>query len=66
MDYHFNYSKCFKRPAIHWIILIAIAMVCISTPIAPGRESAKVFRAGAYAIDITPLELPVIWSDAHQ
>jgi len=60
MCYHFNCSQYFKRSMIRWVILAVMAMVCISTPIAPGKESAKVFRAGAYAIDITPLELPVI------
>jgi len=45
---------------IRWIILAVITMECILTPIAPGKEPAEIFRAGAFAIDITPLELPVI------
>jgi len=51
-----------------WILAIAIASIAwtwASTSLAAeteqqGKEPAKVFRAGAYAIDITPLELPVL------
>ncbi|MBN2313441.1 MAG: hypothetical protein JXM79_05890 [Sedimentisphaerales bacterium] len=60
MYYHFTCSTYLKHPMIRWVILAVIAITCISTPIAPGNEPDKVFRAGAYAIDITPLELPVL------
>ena len=56
----FNYSGYFKRPMIHLAVLAVIAIVCISTPVALGEEPAEVFRAGVFAIDITPLELPVL------
>jgi len=62
--YRSRYSKC----KMAWILAIAIASIAwtwASTSLAAeteqqGKEPAKVFRAGAYAIDITPLELPVL------
>ena len=36
------------------LIIVVIALLCVS------EAPARVFRAGAFAIDITPLELPVI------
>ena len=51
---------CFthSRYTPQWVIYVVVmfAIVCASAPIAP----AKVFRAGAFAMDITPKELPVI------
>jgi hypothetical protein len=54
---HSRYSIC------KIIQIIALVIAAISLTLAPataGQEPAKVFRAGAFAIDITPLELPVI------
>ncbi len=49
------------------IAAIAIAWTCVPTSMATntesgqqGKEPAKILRAGAYAIDITPLEFPVL------
>jgi len=60
------YSKC----KMAWIVALAAAAIAwtwASTsltadtePGQEGKEPAKVFRAGAYAIDITPLEFPVL------
>jgi neutral ceramidase len=60
MYYRFHCSKYSKRPMIRWITFVIILMLCVSTSVAPGKEPDKIFRAGAYAIDITPLELPVL------
>jgi hypothetical protein len=69
MYHHFDrswYSKC-KMAWIVALAVIAIAWTWTSTSLAAdtgsgqqGKEPAKVFRAGAYAIDITPLEFPVL------
>lgn len=40
--------------------LLVVALALAWVPATTGAESAKVFRAGAFAIDITPLELPVL------
>lgn len=40
-------------------LLVAVLWTCIQ-PAAAEEKNAPVFRAGAFAIDITPLELPVI------
>lgn len=42
------------------VAFVVVTILIISTPIAPGKERTKVFQAGAFAIDITPLELPVL------
>lgn len=56
-----HYSQ--KKARVVALIIVAIAW--ISTPAAPAGNSAgekptKMFRAGAFAIDVTPLELPVV------
>ena len=56
MYHRFTRSQYSKHQRVCVVALAVIAIVCASTPIAP----AKVFRAGAFAIDITPLELPVL------
>jgi neutral ceramidase len=57
---HFSWSQYSKR-----VVALAVAvLVCAWAPIAPaahkGEEPSEVFRAGAFAIDITPPELPVL------
>jgi len=54
MYQHFTCSRNITR----WVayVVTVFALVCASAPIAP----AKVFRAGAFAMDITPKEFPVI------
>ncbi len=47
----------FSRFALLATILSSVAIHCAD---ASGAESKKVFRAGAFAIDITPQEFPVI------
>jgi len=63
--YRSLYSEC----KMAWILYLAATIVWTwtSTSLAAdtetkqqGKKPAKVFRAGAYAIDITPLELPVL------
>ena len=51
---HFTCS----RNIAHWMacVIAVFSIMCASAPIA----SAKIFRAGAFAMDITPRELPVI------
>jgi neutral ceramidase len=57
-------SRYSNYKIIRIVALVIIAIALIFAPEAPagnkGHESPKVFRAGAFAIDITPLELPVI------
>jgi hypothetical protein len=57
---HFTCSQYSQHRLARVLILAAIAIRFVSTPIAPGKEPVKVFRAGAFAIDITPQELPVL------
>ncbi|MHC4326202.1 MAG: hypothetical protein ACYSUX_18180, partial [Planctomycetota bacterium] len=54
----YRHSNC----KIVRIVTVAIFIICCAlTSVAPADQSpAKVFRAGAFAIDITPLQLPVI------
>ena len=56
MYHRFACSRYSRRQVVYVVALTVIAIVCASAPIA----SAGIFRAGAFAIDITPLELPVI------
>ncbi|MBN2593412.1 MAG: hypothetical protein JXA81_07890, partial [Sedimentisphaerales bacterium] len=54
---HSRYSIC----KIIQIITLVIAAISLTlAPATAGQEPAEVFRAGAFAVDITPLELPVI------
>ncbi len=54
----YRYSNC-KIACIAAFVIFIIC--CAFTSVAPADQSpAKIFRAGAFAIDITPLELPVI------
>ena len=62
-------SRYSKYKMAHIAVLIIIAIVCARTHPAEaidtkhrqqGDDPTKVFRAGAFAIDITPLELPVL------
>ncbi len=63
---HSWYSKC----KMAWIVVLAVASItwtlafpakaAVSKPGQQGKEPAKDFRASAYAIDITPLEFPVL------
>ncbi len=61
-----RYSEC-KMAWIVALAVVAIAWTWAPTVLAAntgpgqqGKEPAKVFRAGAYVIDITPLEFPVL------
>ncbi len=65
----FTYSRYSERKMARSVALAVLAIVWIWTPTSlianpesgqQGEEPAKVFRAGAYAIDITPLEFPVL------
>ena len=68
--YHRIARFCYSECKIAWVVTIAaiaIAWTWAPTSLAAntetgqqGKEPAKVFRAGAYAIDITPLEFPVL------
>lgn len=49
----YRYSNC-RMARIAAFIIVVIAWLCMS------EAQAKAFRAGAFAIEITPLELPVI------
>jgi len=62
----FGYSEC-KMARVVAFAVVAIAWTWVPTALAadtePGQQGkgpAKVFRAGAYAIDITPLDFPVL------
>lgn len=61
-----HYSEC-KMARIVALAVVAIVWTWAPTSLAAntepgqqGKEPAKVFRAGAFAIDITPLEFPVL------
>ncbi|MHC4206265.1 MAG: hypothetical protein ACYSTT_16565, partial [Planctomycetota bacterium] len=58
---HLAYSRYSNRKKIRIAALVIFIICCAFTSVAPAVQSPpKVFRAGAFAIDITPLELPVI------
>ena len=61
-----HYSEC-KMARVVALAVVAIVWTWAPTSLAAntesgqqGKEPAKVFRAGAFAIDITPLEFPVL------
>jgi neutral ceramidase len=66
---HFTCSRYSERK-MGWIAALAVvAIVWSRSPMSPAadtetkqqdKQPAKVFRAGAYAVDITPLEFPVL------
>ncbi len=69
MYHRFDAAQCSKRKIAHIAALAVLVVVWTWTPMAPaadtesgrdGDEPTKVFRAGAFAIDITPLKLPVL------
>jgi len=69
MYYRLARMQYSKRKMAHVAALAFVAIVWIGAPTAPAAstesgqrstEPTKVFRAGAFAIDITPLELPVL------
>ncbi|MHC4228652.1 MAG: hypothetical protein ACYSW0_14605 [Planctomycetota bacterium] len=69
MYHRFDALQCSKRKIAHIAALAIVVVAWTWAPPAPaaetesGRDSdepKKVFRAGAFAIDITPLKLPVL------
>ena len=61
-----HYSEC-KMARVVALAVVAIVWTWAPTSLAAntepgqqGKEQAKVFRAGAFAVDITPLEFPVL------
>lgn len=65
MYHHLAFSRYSNYAITQIIALVIIAITLTFVSEAPAdnnkdREPAKVFRAGAFAIDITPQELPVI------
>lgn len=65
--YHFLTRSRYSERKMAWITALAVAAIAWSgaptagaEPNQQGKEPAKVFQAGAYAIDITPLEFPVL------
>ncbi len=69
MYHRFDAAQCSKRKIANIAALAVLVVAWTWTPMAPaadtesGRdddEPTKVFRAGAFAIDITPLKLPVL------
>jgi len=69
MYHHLTCSGYSNRKKVQIVILVIVAIAWAWAPAATagdtervkqGEEPTKVFRAGAFAIDITPLELPVL------
>jgi len=72
---HLAYSRYSNRKIAHIVALVIIAIAWTRAPAAPAgdtdleqkaQEPTKMFQAGAFAIDITPLELPVIVNGGMQ
>lgn len=57
VEHRFAKASCFAKPILATTVWIA-SVVCISG-LAMTAETDKIFRAGAFAIDITPEKFPV-------
>ena len=58
--YRYSNRRTARIAALIIVVLALALTLAAKAGNTTGQEPAKVFRAGAFAIDITPLELPVI------